>query len=199
MPTSNVGGAGAVSAWFAPDTLITVDGGVLYTVAAGDVDSGQVTLRLRVKVDQNGYPRTLFSNAANDVRLSVKNFTSGAGTGTGTGTGASDIVEVIPTASSYTLTVGDGGKVIEMDSTGAGLTIFIPLNADVALPVGTVIEVDNVGSGTVNFFPTMDGDGNLEPVTIQSAAGAKMLATQFAAATLRKRATDTWILIGQLT
>jgi hypothetical protein len=114
-------------------------------------------------------------------------------------TGGSSTVEVISASSSYTLTATDGGKVIELDSTGLGLTVFLPLNADVALPVGTVIEVDNVGSGTVNFFPAYGGDGNPVAVTVQSAGGATNLATQFAAATLRKRATDTWIVIGQLT
>ncbi|MDA0898399.1 MAG: hypothetical protein O3A30_03885 [Bacteroidetes bacterium] len=80
-------------------------------------------------------------------------------------------------------------KVIEANSSSA-ITITVPTNANEAFPVGTVITITRVGTGEV----TIAGDTG---VTVNNAAGARLRA-QWSTATLRKRATDTWLLSGDM-
>lgn len=88
-------------------------------------------------------------------------------------------------ASNYTLVLGDAGKLIEM-SGGGNLTV--PLNSNVAFPIGTQIAVLQTGASQV----TVVGQST---VTVNSTPGLKLRA-QWAFATLIKRGTDTWVLVG---
>jgi polygalacturonase len=87
----------------------------------------------------------------------------------------------------YTLAAADAGKVVEMNSADPE-TILVPTNVAVPFPVGTVIELFAAGAGTV----TIAGDTG---VTVRN-GGA--LAAQYATASLRKRATNEWVLSGDL-
>jgi hypothetical protein len=89
---------------------------------------------------------------------------------------------------SYTLVLADAGKLVEL-SNAASIALTIPTNASVAFPVGTKVDLLQTGAGQV----TVGGAG----VTINSTPGLK-LSAQWAAASLVKRATDTWVLIGNL-
>lgn len=89
----------------------------------------------------------------------------------------------------YTLVLGDASKCVEMNNASAR-TITVPPNSSVAFPVGTLIDLGRVGAGSVEVVA---GSG----VTIQSAAGL-FLRSQHSMATLQKRATDTWRLVGDL-
>ncbi|SVB52670.1 uncharacterized protein METZ01_LOCUS205524 [marine metagenome] len=97
-----------------------------------------------------------------------------------------------PTAS-YTLVIGDAGKLIEMD-VGSTNTLTIPTNT-VDFDVGTQIMVIQKGSGAT----TIAGAGS---VAIYSKDSNKVIDGQYATVTLVKRA-DTgdgqWHLIGALT
>lgn len=89
--------------------------------------------------------------------------------------------------SSYTLVIGDAGKVVEMNSSSA-LDLTVPPNSSVAFDIGTVIELYAMGTGTVTV---VEGSG----VTVRNAGD---LDGQYATASLRKRATDEWVLSGEL-
>lgn len=91
-------------------------------------------------------------------------------------------------SSSYTLTISDSFKMIEMSS-GGNLTI--PLNSSVAFPIGTAIDVLQTGTSQV----TLVGAGG---VTVDSTPGLK-LRTRWSSATLIKRDTNTWLAMGDLT
>jgi hypothetical protein len=91
-------------------------------------------------------------------------------------------------AASYVLVLSDSGKVIEMNVAIAN-TVTVPPNSSVPFPIGTIIEVDQMGTGTTTIVP---GSG----VTIRSSGGRMNLASQYSVATLRKRATDEWVLVG---
>jgi hypothetical protein len=93
------------------------------------------------------------------------------------------------TGTAYTLALADAGKVVEMSNASAN-TLTIPTNTTVALPVGTIIEVYQVGAGQT----TIAAAGG---VTLRAPNGAK-LASQYASASLRKRATDEWVLAGDV-
>ena len=89
-------------------------------------------------------------------------------------------------AGSYTLVLGDASKLIEMSGGG---TLTVPTNASVAFPTGTQLSILQTGASQV----TVGGAG----VTINGTPGLK-LRTQWSSATLIKRATDTWALVGDL-
>jgi phage-related tail fiber protein len=90
---------------------------------------------------------------------------------------------------SYTLVLADKNKLVEM-SVGSGNTLTVPPNTDVAFPVGSQIRVLQTNTGQCTLTA---GAG----VTINGTPGLK-LRTQWASATLIKRATDTWVAVGDL-
>jgi hypothetical protein len=90
---------------------------------------------------------------------------------------------------SYTLTLTDAGKLVELNNASA-ISLTVPLNSSVAFPVGTQIHLLQTGAGQVN----VSGGG----IALNATPGTK-LRTQWSSATLIKRATDTWVLIGDLT
>ena len=66
----------------------------------------------------------------------------------------------------------------------------VPTNASVSYPIGTQINLIQTGAGQV----TIVGDAG---VTVNGTPGLKFR-EQWSSATLIKRATDTWIAIGDL-
>ena len=98
---------------------------------------------------------------------------------------------IIQKTASYTLSaLTERDSLIEVASS-SGTTITIPLNAAVAFPVGTSIDILQTSTGQV----TIAGDAG---VTVNSTPGLK-LRTQWSSATLFKRATNTWVVFGDLT
>ena len=71
-----------------------------------------------------------------------------------------------------------------------GFTLTIPANSTTAYPVGTSIDILQVGAGQV----TIAGAAG---VTVNATPGLKLRA-QWSSATLFKRATDTWVVMGDL-
>jgi len=90
---------------------------------------------------------------------------------------------------SYTLVLADKNKVVEMGVASAN-TLTVPTNATVAFPVGSQINILQTGAGQT----TVAAAGG---VTINATPGLKLRA-QWSYATLIKRATDTWVLVGDL-
>lgn len=91
---------------------------------------------------------------------------------------------------SYTLVLADANKLVEMGS-GSAQTLTIPLNSSVAFPVGTKIDVLQTGAGETTIAGTSG-------VTVNSDGGKLKLNAQWCAASLVKRGTDTWVVIGAL-
>ena len=91
-------------------------------------------------------------------------------------------------AGAYTLAISDQRNIVEMSGGG---TLTIPLNATVAFPILNQITVIQTGASQV----TIAGAGG---VTVNATPGLK-LRTQWSSATLIKRATNTWVAIGDLT
>lgn len=93
-------------------------------------------------------------------------------------------------SSGYTLALSDQGKVIEMTNS-SDVAVTIPPSGTTNFPVGAQIVVIRNNTGKVSFTP---GSG----VTLRSDSSKQYIATQYSAATLVKRATDEWYLIGNL-
>jgi hypothetical protein len=98
---------------------------------------------------------------------------------------------IIQKTDSYTLSaLTERDSLIEVAKASA-TTITIPLNSAVAYPVGTSIDILQTSTGQV----TIAGDAG---VTVNSTPGLK-LRTQWSSCTLFKRATNTWVVFGDLT
>ena len=90
---------------------------------------------------------------------------------------------------SYTLVLADKTKIVEMSVASAN-TLTVPLNSSVAFPVGSQINILQTGAGQTTIAATAG-------VTINATPGLKIRA-QWSYATLIKRATDTWVLVGDI-
>lgn len=96
---------------------------------------------------------------------------------------------------SYTLALADAGKSVEM-SLGTATVLTVPTNAAVAFPVGTVIEVCRLGAGTVTLTPAT---GVVLRNRLEAAGTtSRTITAQYSTVSLRKRAADEWVLVGDL-
>ena len=96
------------------------------------------------------------------------------------------LTESVKTAN-YTLALADIATVVAVDSS-SNLTVTVPTNASVAFPVGSVVNVYRAGTGTV----TVEGASG---VTVRNEGD---IAEQFGEVSCRKRATDEWVLVGEV-
>ena len=78
---------------------------------------------------------------------------------------------------------------VEMN-VASGNALTVPSNANVAFPVGTTLTVLQTGAGQTTLTPQAG-------VTINGTPGLK-LRTTWSSATLIKRATDTWVALGDM-
>lgn len=94
------------------------------------------------------------------------------------------------TGTSYTLVLGDNGKIVTCSNASA-ITLTIPPNSSVAFPTGTEIHIWQIGAGQVTVTP---GSG----VTLRARLGAKT-GGQYAMTRIVKQATNTWYMTGDCT
>jgi hypothetical protein len=97
-------------------------------------------------------------------------------------------VTVSSATTSYTLALEDANTVMTFTGT---LTVLIPDNSSVALPIGTQIVVINRGSGTISI----DAAGS---ATIYSAGSVYDITASKGVASMIKTGTDEWYLAGNL-
>jgi hypothetical protein len=95
------------------------------------------------------------------------------------------------TGTVYSFVLSDVGKLVEFSNTSA-ITLSIPLTSSVAFALGDRIDLlqTNIGQVTVQAA---------SGVTLVSESSKTKLNGRWAAATLIKRATDSWVLIGNIT
>jgi hypothetical protein len=84
----------------------------------------------------------------------------------------------------------DDGKLITADN-AAAIALTIPPNSSVAFGIGTQINIMQLGAGQVTITA---GAG----VTLRSAGSKLKTNAQYAVATCCKIATDTWVVVGNL-
>lgn len=89
----------------------------------------------------------------------------------------------------YTLALTDASDIVEMN-VGSANNLTIPLDSSVAFAIGTVITILQTGSGQTTINPTGG-------VTVNGTPGLKLRA-QWSSCTLVKRATNTWVAMGDL-
>ena len=95
----------------------------------------------------------------------------------------------------YPLVLSDKYKIIEMNLTSTANTVTIPTNSTQAFPVGSQITIIQTGTGATTVAVSAGVTLNCTP---QISSNAAKLRTQYSSCTLIKRATNTWIAIGDL-
>lgn len=100
------------------------------------------------------------------------------------------------TSNTYTLVLGDAGKMLlASNSTTAG-NVKIDTNANVAFAVGTQIHVIQTGTGQLTISATTSGTTTV--LSAGATAASPKLRAQYSAATMLKTATDTWYVFGDI-
>ena len=95
----------------------------------------------------------------------------------------------------YTITTSDQDKLIGAVGTGAQY-ISIPTNATAAFPIGSVVHVAGLGSGAYTIQAVTPGVTSIQSTGATSTA--PKIRTQYAAAEAVKIATDTWLIVGDI-
>ena len=189
--------------WTVPsDTDLVKDGAAAIRTALGGVDTSFVDLKggtsgqMLTKASGTDLDFTWVTPEIGDITSVV------AGTGlTGGGTSGAvtlsfdyavgnQSIESAQTAS-YTLVIGDAGKTVTMTNASAN-NLTVPPNSSVAFPVNTRIDIIQYGAGQTTVVA---GSG----VTIYSSGSKLKLTGQYSGASLWKKATDTWVLVGDIT
>jgi hypothetical protein len=98
------------------------------------------------------------------------------------------LINTIAKTGAYPLVLGDQNTLIQMNGAFA---FTVPLNSTQAFPIGTQITILQTGAGQTTILPTTG-------VIVNATPGLKLRA-QWSSATLIKRATNTWVAIGDLT
>jgi len=108
-----------------------------------------------------------------------------------TGATGPDILSInAQTTTTYTFALTDIGKWVELNNSSA-ITATIPTNASVAFPIGTLLNFIQTGTGQVSITGSVG-------VTLNADTSKFKLKGQWAAGSLVKRASDTWVLFGNI-
>ncbi|HEV7283658.1 MAG TPA: hypothetical protein VGN75_02295, partial [Kaistia sp.] len=201
VATGNVlisGGVGTASSWgkvglttHVSGTLPIANGGTNATTAS----AARTALGVVIGTDVQAYNASLQSLSGITVSAAALTLLDDADTATMLATLGAEAMGQrtgfnTQTGTTYTLVLGDKGKVVEMNNASAN-TLTVPPNSSVAFPIGTWIDLRQLGAGQTTVAP---GAG----VTIRSNGSKLKLTGQYAGATLTKRATDEWVIDGNL-
>ena len=97
------------------------------------------------------------------------------------------------TGTTYTLVLDDNGKLVTQTNASA-IATTIPLNASVAYPIGAQINIAQMGAGQV----TISGASGVTIASTGATATAPKLRAQYSTATAVQTATDTWLVMGDI-
>lgn len=102
---------------------------------------------------------------------------------------AAQLTTVNAQTAAYTLALADANKAVEITSATA-VSVTVPPSSTIAFPIGTTIDIAQCGAGAVTLAP---GAG----VTLRTPASLVSRA-QWSTLSIRKRATDEWIVTGDM-
>lgn len=162
--------------------------------AKGDLLSASADNTLSVlSVGTNGQVLTANSATASGLQWSTPDVTlTNSATLTNKTLTAPVINLAINTQSiAYELVLADNGKMVEVGSSSP-VTLSIPTNANQAFATGAQITILQTGTGQVTIAATTPGT-----TTVNGTPGLKLRA-QWSSAVCIKRATDSWVVLGDL-
>jgi hypothetical protein len=100
-------------------------------------------------------------------------------------------LSINPQTVAYELVLADNGKMVEVSSASA-VTLSIPTNANQPFATGAQITILQTSTGQVTIAATTPGT-----TTVNGTPGLKLRA-QWSSAVCIKRATDSWVVLGDL-
>jgi len=104
---------------------------------------------------------------------------------------ASSIIAInSQTGTAYTVALTDVGRLVTVTN-AAAISVTIPANSTTAFAVGDQINIANLGTTNATIVAAVG-------VTLNSNGAKLILNGQYAVATVLKRDTDTWIVVGNL-
>ena len=129
----------------------------------------------------------------NKIAASIALTTPNIGAATGASLNCTNAVIDHPATNSrttdYTLVIGDDGIIIETNSTSL-ITITVPLDSTTNFQIGSKITIIRANTGAATVV-------GASGVTVNATPGLNLRA-RWSAATLLKRAANSWILMGDL-
>jgi len=161
------------------------DHGVLVGSGVGAITPLAVGTNGQLLVGSTGADPVFATVASADNSIEV---TGGAGTIDLSSTGT--IAVNNQTGTTYELLASDRGKIVTCTN-AAAIAVTIPVNADVAMDIGTNVLISQNGAGVVTLTP----EGG---VTLRSRGALLDTAGQYAIASVTKIATDEWLCGGDL-
>lgn len=195
-------GSNAAPSWSTATYPATTTANQLMYSSATNVVGGLATANSGTLVtSSSGVPSIVAMAADGDLLIgssagapAVGNISGGTGAqvvnGHNTITISSTGTTINTQTASYGLVLADAGKIVEMN-VGSANNLTVPLNATQAFAIGTIIDIVQFGAGKTTVVATGG-------VTIESQGGNLSLGGQYAGATLYKRGTDDWVLVGNL-
>jgi len=161
------------------------DHGALIGSGAGAITALTVGTSGQVIIGSTGADPVFATLSSADSSIE---YTTGAGTLGLSSTGT--IAVNNQTGTTYELVAADRGKIVNC-SNAAAITVTIPVNADVAMDIGTNVLISQIGVGTVTLAP----EGG---VTINSRGALFDTAGQYSILSVTKILTNTWLVGGDL-
>jgi hypothetical protein len=96
----------------------------------------------------------------------------------------------------YTVVLADNKNTLVTMNVATANDFLIPTNASVAFPIGSVINVVQTGVGKTTIKAVSSGTTTIS--STGATASAPELRAQFSAASCVKVATDSWIILGDI-
>ena len=127
----------------------------------------------------------------------ISSVTAGAGLTGGGSSGAVTLAASVATnpqtGTTYTLALSDNGKLVTL-ANASPVSVTIPLNSSVALPVGAVIMMAAYDAGAV----TISGAGGVTVVSAGATAASPVIRAEYSSVGAIQTSANNWLVVGDL-
>lgn len=133
------------------------------------------------------------TNLSGDISAVVAGAGLSGGGSSGSVTLNASVATNAQTGTSYTLVLSDNGKLVTL-ANASPVSVTIPLNSSVALPVGAVIMMAAYDAGAV----TISGAGGVTVVSTGATAATPVIRAQYSSVGAIQTSANNWLVVGDL-